>query len=406
MIVFSKEWFIKHQRKLLWLANTSFGRWLLRIHNDCPKDKRIVKLLPNCYTWANEDGTVTTDFRTHNKFAKRLYYGLKPLWHILHFWDWLVADKWILELSFGFDTLTTYPAAGANSPCDGWVRRTGVSEIFSTIRTGVGSDVSVVQTSGIFLQLISSVTSNQYETIRRGIFLFDTSSIPNSTSIQSGSFSLYGVNKANTLNLTDGHASLTLSAVSPASTSTLAASDYNIANWGSTRFATDFSYAAYSITVYNDMALNASGLAAIDKAGITKLGTRLAVDFDNGTPNWVSSQGTSYYAYFADQTGVSQDPKLVVNYVLMLISIDSMLLKADITKAFSADGILQKEFIRPLSTDSLLNKSNIIKSLSADSLLNKADITLNLFIDAFLSPYRQTRSYFKKELLRRFRFRT
>src|SRR3990167_3535380 len=359
MIVFSKEWFIKHQRKLLWLANTSFGRWLLRIHNDCPKDKRIVKLLPNCYTWANEDGTVTTDFRTHNRICQRLYYGLKPLWHILHFWDWLVADKWILELSFGFDTLTTYPAAGANSPCDGWVRRTGVSEIFSTIRTGVGSDVSVVQTSGIFLQLISSVTSNQYETIRRGIF------------------SLYGVNKANTLNLTDGHASLTLSAVSPASTSTLAASDYNIANWGSTRFATDFSYAAYSITAYNDMALNASGLAAIDKAGITKLGTRLAVDFDNGTPNWVSSQGTSYYAYFADQTGVSQDPKLVVNYVLMLISIDSMLLKAD-----------------------------IIKSLSADSLLNKADITLNLFIDAFLSPYRQTRSYFKKELLRRFRFRT
>jgi len=316
MIVFSKQWFIHHQKKLLWLANTSFGRWLLRIHNDCPKGKQIIKLLPNCYTWANEDGTFTVDFRTHNKFAKRLYYGLKPLWYVLHSWDWLVADRWLPELSFGFYTLPFYPAAGANSPCDGWVRRTGASEPFSTIRTGAGSDVAVSQTSGIFLQLNATGISNQYDTVRRGIFMFDTSSIPDSVLMQSGSFSLYGYNKTNDLNLTDAHASIALSAVSPASTNNLVPADYNIANWGTTRFAADLSYAAFSITDYNDMALNASGLAAIDKAGITKLGTRFAVDFDDGIPNWVSNQLISIYIYFADQTGESQDPKLVVTYNL------------------------------------------------------------------------------------------
>ena len=76
-VVFSAAWFARHQRTLLWLLNAPvLGRWFrwvlcLRPH-DVGYRKPIVQLLPHAYTVANADGTRTTDFRAHAKYAKRL----------------------------------------------------------------------------------------------------------------------------------------------------------------------------------------------------------------------------------------------------------------------------------------------------------------------------------------------
>lgn len=401
MMVFSKEWFLEHQKKLLWLANTYLGKRLFRIHKDCPRGRRIIKLLPNCYTWDNEDGTVSTDFRTHDKFAKRLYYGLKPLWYALHFWDWLFADRYYPELSFEFDTLTAYPAAGAVSPCDGYVVRSGVNETFTGIRSGAGTS-AVNSISDFITSLYGSTTSNQYERIRRAIYMFDTSSTPDEAVIRTGVFSIFGTGKVNTLSLSDSHGGCGIGSVNPAATNDLVAADYNIANWGSDRYATDIGYAAWSITSYNDFTFNATGIAAISKTGITKIGARSAVDIDNGTPNWVSSGQYRLQGDYADQTGTSQDPKLVVTYSAtheILVNIDSLLNKADITKTLSSDGFLQKEFTKTVSgdgllqkeftqavnSDGLLNKIDIPKTVNSDGLLNKIDIARTLLIDAILA---------------------
>ncbi len=483
MIVFSKEWFEYHQKKLLWLANHKLGRWFLRIYKDCPKGKKIIKLLPNCYTWDNQDGTFSTDFRTHNKFAKRLYYGLKPLWYILHFWDWIIADRiwypqlsipfrkifipmpfmphtiikiidtvatgteinpvgninkifsrfitkmdvfgvptfftkiatafssfystvkaiiadfiplpiyilfskspnilfpsnprfmtysafianktfrnlfstiktWFIKVfppfkitfartifsfcfiwrygkfiftncannlhwkqcnifSFSLSTLTAYPAAGAVSPCDGRVYRQGVNESFASIRTGIGTTSEVTVANG-YIWLEASATSNQFSSLRRYIGMFDTSSLSN-TYIQTATFSLNGaMTKINTLGLSDSEAGAGITSVNPASTSNLVAADYNIANWGATKYATDIGFSAWSNTAYNDFVFNSSGLASINKAGITKLGCRLAIDIDNGSPAWISLATSRLGLSFADQAGTTQDPKLVVTYV-------------------------------------------------------------------------------------------
>lgn len=317
MQVFSKEWFLGHQKKLLWLANTWLGKRLLRIHKDCPKGKRIIKLLPNCYTWDNEDGTVSTDFRTHNKFAKRLYYGLKPIWYAMHWWDWLVADRiWYPELSFSFDTLTAYPAAGAVSPCDGDVSKADTSSVFSDIRAFNGSVSDTTSTTVICGRLASGATSPQYIRLSRGIYMFDTSPIPDTSLVQTAIFSLFGETKTNTVGLSDSHAGLGIVSTNPASTDTLIASDYNIANWGSIRYATDIGYAAFLIEAYNNFTFNQTGKDAVNKVGITKIGTRYAVDIDNGSPAWALSADSFLRAYSADFTGTSKDPKLVVSYYL------------------------------------------------------------------------------------------
>src|SRR5438046_3617479 len=99
---FSKAWFEKHQRVLLWLLNhwltRRWFRWVLRIRkHDIGYNKPIVRLLPNCYTVFNRfvanKVELTTDFRTHAKYAKRIYYGFWPMWWALHAWDSFLADR-------------------------------------------------------------------------------------------------------------------------------------------------------------------------------------------------------------------------------------------------------------------------------------------------------------------------
>lgn len=60
--------------------------------------------------------------------------------------------------------------------------------------------------------------------------------------------------------------------------------------------------------VYNDISMNATGIAAINKSGVTKVGTRNLNDINNSTPT-----GQNYMrVYDADQTGTTVDPKLVI----------------------------------------------------------------------------------------------
>ena len=68
---------------------------------------------------------------------------------------------------------------------------------------------------------------------------------------------------------------------------------------------------------YYDFILNATGLAAISKTGITKIGLReSAYDAPNIAPPWVSGHGRTLYIRYADDG--SYKPKLVITYDLEL----------------------------------------------------------------------------------------
>lgn len=257
----------------------------------------------------------TADFRTHPKYAKRVYHCAKPLWHLLHAWDAIVADRLFPELSFGYSTLTVYPQAGGgggNVTCDGRVSRGGVSESWSVIRTGAGTDAEYTASLQTFITISSTGTENQWYLLLRSIFTFDTSALGAGVSISDATFSLYGSSKADDLGALPN---MNCYAASPANDNVLVAADYQQA--GSVVLSAAIPYTAFNIFGYNNFVQNASGLNNINKTGVTRIGVRNAnYDVANIEPSWAGSATSSFVGYFADYTGVTQDPKLIITYTI------------------------------------------------------------------------------------------
>lgn len=151
----------------------------------------------------------------------------------------------------------------------------------------------------------------------RGILLFDTSALPDNASIQSAVLSLYGCAKIDQLGITPN---LNIYSCLPNSNTDIIAGDFD--TLGFIPYCdTPISYAAWSLVGYNDFILNAAGLAAISKTGITKLGTRNA-NYDVAgvaPPNWANQQSSYLYCYTADKGG-GYRPKLVITYITISVT--------------------------------------------------------------------------------------
>ena len=101
----------------------------------------------------------------------------------------------------------------------------------------------------------------------------------------------------------------------PASNTALVAADYSTG--GTTAYATALTYASITTSAYNDFTLNATGLGAIDKTGITKFcGRNANYDVAGVAPANHDQNRTSRRVIVstADAAGTGQDPKLVVTH--------------------------------------------------------------------------------------------
>src|SRR3990167_8011164 len=159
-MVFSKEWFKIHQRKLIWLLNAPlikyWFRWVMCIRKfDCPIDVAINYIEPNAFWYGaklvgKNKIKVTTDFRTDNKFSKRLYYAFKYIWWVMHIWDEIFADRMMPAYSFGFNTLTVYPNADPETTSvDGEVLEVqGTDQTWAAIRAGAGTSATPSAVTG------------------------------------------------------------------------------------------------------------------------------------------------------------------------------------------------------------------------------------------------------------------
>lgn len=208
--------------------------------------------------------------------------------------------------------LTVYPDPNPETTSvDGFGRRDPQNESFSTLRNSAGNSSDDSQTANDTVRLVTASGSPNFRDMVRGIYLFDTSALTSSATISAATFSLFGTAKENGLY----SIGLTLVSSSPTSNTAIVNADYNIANFGTTEFATRIAYADFSIVGYNDMALNASGISNISLTGISKFGTRGDADFDNSAPAHPGSiKVASLTANFADQAGTSNDPKLTITY--------------------------------------------------------------------------------------------
>jgi hypothetical protein len=318
--MFNKQFFLKHQGKLLWLLNTPvvclWFRYVLRIHGGGSSvgSNEIRGILPHVIFWY-ENGKRKAEFRTHAKFSKRLYYAFAPLWWTLHAWDWAFADRWVPELSFGFSTLTTYPDADPETnTVDGFVARDGVDEAFASIISGAGNTADSSSASNSMVRIQCSAITNQWASCRRSMFLYLTSGLTSSATISAAVLSVYG--QGAYVDDVSGSPTLNIYSANPASNTALATSDY--ANCGTTPYLdTSVAYSAWSASAYNDYNLNAAGIAAVSKTGVSKFSMRNAnYDVAATAPPWGSSGAMYFGGYWADQTGTANDPKLVVTYTI------------------------------------------------------------------------------------------
>ncbi len=320
-LAFGECWFRRHQRILLWLLNTPivrlWFRWVLRIRPcDCPRSTPILEIAPNRFTVAGpKSAQRTTVFRTHPKYAKRLYFAFRPLWWLLHFWDWLVADRWVPELSFGFSTLTVHPDPDPElTTVDGCVRAYYPSPgmAYATLRSQSGNQAFDNLTDSDFVSLRAKLSvTGLFTELRRGILLFNTSAL-GGDDILSATLSLWGKGKGETL----GATSVDIVASSPASNTALVPADYQ--TLGTTLFG-GMDIAAFATSAYNDFALNAAGIANISKTGVSKFGARLGWDRTGTEPAWVSATDASVSIFYAEYTGTERDPKLTITHELPII---------------------------------------------------------------------------------------
>jgi hypothetical protein len=310
-MIFDRAWFDRHQRSLVAACQVpGLGRELrAALGFDLPG--RVVRILPHAYI-VEEGPTRMAEFRTHPRFARRLHAEYLPIWKLAHWFDQHVANPFIPALNLGFDTLTAYPDANPETTTvDGYVGRIGVNETFATIVAGAGTGGTDDAGTDVFCYLKASATTDQYDQLRRLFFLFDTSTIGAGSTISATTCSLWGIGKDAGLGQTD----LAIVSSNPAANTALADADFS--TLGSTSFGSvAFGSFTSNNTAYTDIAMNASGLAAISQTGITKYGARL--DWDrSGTFGGVWGAGlTAYYQVdMADNaSGTAKAPKLVVTF--------------------------------------------------------------------------------------------
>ena len=319
ILIFSEEWFRTNQKLFLWFANTWIGRKILCIDGEKSSvgKRKIIKIESHAITWKKSKYSkfYQTEFRTHNKFGKRLFYAFYPIWYLVHLWDLIIANNFQPAWNLGFDTLTVYPDANAETDTvDGNASMTygaGSGVSWATLKADAGSTAQPSVTQDNAVALFADVAvSNKWKELDRGIYLFKTSGLGVDATISAGVFSIKGYYKGDSASLAP---SINVYSSAPATDTNLVAGDYD--SLGTTPFSTTVTYAGYIADNFNDFTLNAAGLAAISKTGNTKFGTRDPIyDVGSSTPTWANPASAGLGCDFADFAGTTSDPKLVVTY--------------------------------------------------------------------------------------------
>ncbi len=203
-------------------------------------------------------------------------------------------------------TTTFYAGAG-----DGWTIRTVASgEGWSTMRGATGTGASHTDAAHNFAGCRCYSSSNTWEWIERSFFPFDTSALTSGVVISSADFAVKGTAKASTID----H-KVVLDKTTPASTSSLATTDYELTHHDCVKQSdTEIACSTWSTSGFNVFALNATGLGNINKTGVTEFGGKILVDFSDTTPTWSNAAYSYVQCYFSEQTGTTSDPYLSVTY--------------------------------------------------------------------------------------------
>lgn len=313
--VFDADWFKRHQETLLsWLNGSWFKRKLSRFALRIDAPELLEEIGPSYYVVKLEGNQKRANFRTHPKFAKRVYYSLFIYWWLLHFLDWAFFDRWVPVLSFGLASLNVKSADGeGGSTCDGYAARViTAGGSWTSIRTGSGTSQSNTTTAGTMIRITCHADTDKYYAIRRAGFAFDTSALGADAILSAVVLNLYSTDTyhVNTYDTVDG--SLNVVSFSPSNPGTFAETDYN--SFGTTIYTT-MSYADYTVSNgYKNFTLDATGRSTINKTGVSVLGMRIGSDISGTGLTWKASADVAVGIRWVDYTGTASDPSMDITY--------------------------------------------------------------------------------------------
>ena len=307
------KWFKQQQQLLLIIANTDAGRDLLCIDKTFP---RIEQIGVNYIIGTNYTGEKIAEFRIGAKYANL----------IRHRWtEFQLMVQWFSEFHSMFPvtaiagrrflTSTTYPDPDPETTTvDGIVYRNGDTADWSVIRGNtIGTAAVDTTATDAFYQVEATATTNKWNNITRSFFLFDTSALTASATISAATLSLIGSSSSNSLSATAAQTAIHIVASTPASNTALVTEDYD--QTGATSFGS-FAFADFSTSAYNDITLDANGIANISKTAVSKFGAKAGADVNNSEPTWGSTQDIRISGKFADTAVTTSEPKLTVTYTL------------------------------------------------------------------------------------------
>lgn len=206
-----------------------------------------------------------------------------------------------------FTTTTTYPDPDLETTTvDGQVNSSTTAGSWQARRDDTNGSVAVDNGTG-YPAVYTRTSGSNVNLIVRGYALFDTSSIPDTDTIDNATLSQYFTS------ISDAHGLFSsVVEVSTASNTAIATTDYNIANFTLTKLTTDIDITSLSSGAYTDRALNASGLAMVNKTGVTSFGFLSAAEVDNSAPTLDSSATCNATMAAAEASGTTTDPKFAV----------------------------------------------------------------------------------------------
>lgn len=185
----------------------------------------------------------------------------------------------------------------------------GSSVTFSTLRNGSGVGYAGVTSDFLYARLVGTTTTNRFSYLYRGEMTFDVTGLPPGAVIDSITLNVYTAFKANTLGLTNAHASLAVIDMNPTDTSNVRSADYESTTF--TRLSdTDVSYSSIGLG-WVSFDFNSAGLSQVNDNELS-CAIALAVDVDAGNPNW-SSSGVTYINVYSSRSATVA-PYLEISY--------------------------------------------------------------------------------------------
>lgn len=248
----------------------------------------------------------------------------------------LARDMFYNDLTVSQYETGTLTAVTTSSDGDMVFNRT-TAESFATKRAALTDNSRSESATTIQVNISSNGSSNTFDNLSRCYLEFDTSSLADDATIISATLQLYVSAKDDAFSPAQS-----ISIVHPVGDFGSAdTADYNIANWDTTKQATDVAISAISLTAYNTWTLNSTGRANISLTGMTLLGVWMSCDADNSGPTWAANTDSGITFHSAENASTFA-PKLTVNWQ-KTITLDAAGFRIHVKGTLTVNGIISRK---------------------------------------------------------------